>query len=761
MKYPHIQQHDEKDCGAACLAMISEYYGLKLTIAKFRDLIKVDSQGANIYGLVTGAEEIELHADALEGTPDELFQGIADNEIHFPFIARIINEEMFEHYIVIYAIKNGIVTIGDPAKPKVIKMPIEVFKEQWQGQIVTFEPNEKFEKKNERKGSFSKFFRFITNQKKMISFVFVMSILVSFINISGSIVFEYVINSSMTTAEEEAAVCEDENCEEDHDHSAETSEGNEGKIEALIDSLSNKFSVIFQNINTVCISIILLYILKSVLQVMRGYLLALTAKKVDIPLTLNYYNHLVDLPASFYGTRKTGEFMSRFSDTAKIRDAISTATLTIMLDTIMAVACGIILFFMNHTLFLITIIIMTIYAIIMFAFKKPIKSVNHELMESDAQVTAYLKESIDGIETVKAYQYETNAKQKTEKLYTRLAEKAVKGSIIYNLQEVLVEFVASTGIIALLWSGTYLCIKDIISLGDLFTFYYLIGYFLDPVQNLINLQPELQTAIVAGERLNDILDAETEENENKKDIDSLCGDVELNNIDFRYGNRELVLKNVSMKFPKGKKIALVGESGCGKTTLAKLMMSFYEPEKGNIIVNGTDLASCSSKSIRKHVAYISQDVFLFSDSIYNNLKMGNESITDDEIKEVCKLCMIDEFVKHMPLGYDTPLEENGNNLSGGQKQRIAIARALLRKPDIIIMDEATSNLDTITEESIKNTIDKISDKMTCIIIAHRLKTIKNCDYIYVMKSGKVVEEGTHDSLLKMNSVYSKYWNSGN
>lgn len=753
-KYPHIQQHDEKDCGAASLSMISEFYGLKLPIATFREFIKVDNQGANIYGLVTGAGKIGLDAEALEGTPKELFDGIADGEIQFPFIARIVNEQLFEHFIVIYAIDKGKAIVGDPGKSKITKMPVARFLKQWQGQIITFLPNQNFEKRNERKGTFKKFFRFITSQKKLLVFVFIVSIMVSMINLFGSVIFQYILSDSseMTYVEEEELEAAQEEVEEqEHEHENETA------FERTLEKIENKLSVVFANLKTVCITIILMYILRAFLRILRGYLLAVTAKKVDVPLTLSYYNHLVDLPASFHGTRKTGEFMSRFYDTSNIRDAISTTTLTIMLDSIMAIVCGALLYYINVTLFFITLVMMVIYAIIMFLFRKPIKAVNHEIMEREAQVTSYLKESIDGIETVKAYQYETAAKRKSETLYEKFAEKNVNGAIIYNLQESLVSAVASIGVVILLWTGTYLCIDEVISIADLFMFYYLIDYFLEPVSNLINLQPELQTAIVAAERLNDILDAKPEENDsNKRKIENLQGDIRLEQVDFRYGNRELVLKDICMAFPKGKRIAIVGESGCGKTTIAKLLLSFYRPESGKITIDGTDLSEYRTSSIRKHIAYISQDIFLFSDTIYNNLKFGDESITDEEVKTVCKLCDADEFIEKLPLKYDTMIEENGNNLSGGQKQRLAIVRALLKKPDILIMDEATSNLDSITEESIKKTIESVSDKMTCIIIAHRLNTIKNCDYIYVMDKGKIMEQGTHQGLLDKAGLYKKY-----
>lgn len=722
-KYPFIQQHDEKDCGAACLSMISEFYGLKLPIARFRDLIKVDNQGANIYGLVTGAEKIGLNADALEGVPAELFEGISNGEISFPFIARIVNEQMFEHFVVVYEIKKDTIVIGDPGKSKIIEVPVTRFAEQWQGQIITFSKKADFEKKNGRKNGFRKFFRLLISQKKLLLFIFILSVIISAINVFGAVIFQYILSDSTEVKTVE----------------------------------SRELQHVLSNIRTICIVIILMYILRAILQILRGYLLAITAKRVDVSLTLTYYNHLVDLPPSFHEVWKTGEFMSRFYDTSKIRDAISTAALTIMLDTIMALACGALLCYISKTLFFVTVVVMALYALIMFVFRKSLKLVNHEYMEKEAQVTSYLKETIDGIETVKANQYENAVKRKTEILYENFAHKSVKSTLIYNLQESIVSAVASIGIVILLWTGTYLCIKNVISIADLFTFYYLISYFLDPVSNLINLQPELQAAVVAGERLNDILDAEVEQDDvERRGIECLQGDLRIEHVDFRYGNREMVLQDLSMIFEQGKKTAIVGGSGCGKTTVAKLLLSFYKPERGKITIDGIDISEYRISSIRKRIAYISHDIFLFSDTIYNNLKLGNENVTEEEIKRVCKLCCADGFIDKFPLKYNTVIEENGSNLSGGQKQRIAIARALLQKPDILIMDEATGNLDTITEKSINKIIETFSDTMTWIIIAHRMNIVKNCDYIYVMSEGKVIEQGTHQTLLDINGMYKKY-----
>lgn len=764
MKYPHIQQHDEKDCGAACLSMVAEFYGLKLPISRYRELINVDNHGANIFGIVKGSKEIGLEGEALEGEFDELASGVNDGEIHLPAIARIINELGYEHYIVVYKIGKNTISIGDPGKNRILEMPIEVFKEQWQKQIITFQPNKQFEKKNERKGSFLKFFKYITTQKKMLTFVFIMSIIVSLINISGSLIFEYVLSDVGETVHStesigEEAECADD-CQEDHEHVQSEDAASDGSTDEkyrfldTLDKYQGKLGIIFKNLSTVSISIICLYILRIFIQIFRGYLLSKTTKLVDVPLTLSYYDRLMDLPAGFYGTRKTGEYMSRFNDAGKIREAISSTTLTLMLDTIMAIGCGIILCLISVKLFLITLAVMIIYSIIVFLFRNPINLVNHEILENEAQVTSYLKESIDGIETVKAYGYEQEAKTKTKGLYEKFIDKNVVASVIYTIQESLVTASASIGIVVLLVVGANLCVNNIITIADLLIFYYLLSYFLNPIQNLINLQPEIETAIVAADRLNDILDAEPENND-KTIAENLKGDIKFSDVDFRYGSRALVLKNLNMTFKKGKKTAIVGESGCGKTTLTKLLLAFYEPEKGSVTIGGKNIYDYSPKSLRNRIAYIPQNLFLFSDTIYENLRMGDTSITNDRIQEVCKMCAADEFISKLPGGYESRIEENGNNLSGGQKQRLAIARALLRNPDILIMDEATSNLDTVSERSIKKTIDSLPSEITTIIIAHRIQTIRNCDYIYVMEDGCVFEEGVHDALIDKNGRYAE------
>lgn len=716
MPFKIVKQHDIKDCGAACLSMICRHYKLKLPMARFRELIKVDNNGANIYGLVDGAEKLGLKATALQGNADEFIDSIQKKEFPFPFIARVIIDEILEHYVVIYKITNKYIYVADPSSGKK-KYKYDEFFNIWTGHIVTFEKTANFKEANECKGTFTRFLKLVTNQKKLLVAVFFISLIISLISVLGAFIFQIIIDGIETQQPD---------------------------------------GFLGMTLGQICIAIIILYLFQMLINILRGYFLSVLSKNVDLPLMLNYYNHIADLPIKHLSGRKTGELMSRFNDASSIKDAISSATLSLMLDTLMVVLCVFVLYALNPILFFITLITVLAYAIVVICFLNPIKNINEKLMEENAEVTSYLKESVDGIETVKAFGAENIIKEKTANKFTKFVKKSMKGSIIYTVQDSLSGVVASIGVIVLLWSGTHLVMNNVISLGTLITFYSLLGYFLDPIQSLIDLQPELQTAVVAADRLNDILDLKTE-SEATQELE-LNNNIDIKNVSFRYGNRELVLKNIDMTIAQGETIALVGESGSGKTTLAKLIMAFYEPENGMILIGDKNIGKLNPRSVRENIAYISQDVFLFSDSIKNNLTLGNKNITMDEIEKACKLSMAEEFIKKMPMGYDTLIGENGHDLSGGQKQRLAIARALLKNPKILIMDEATSNLDTVTEKSIKETIDNLSGNITCIIIAHRLSTIKNCDKIYVMDSGVVVESGNHHELIENNGLYKKFYN---
>lgn len=319
--------------------------------------------------------------------------------------------------------------------------------------------------------------------------------------------------------------------------------------------------------------------------------------------------------------------------------------------------------------------------------------------------------------------------------------------------------VEAIGIAVILWIGFYSVRANIITIGKLITFYSLLSSFIEPIKNIINLQPTIQAAVIAAERINDILDLDIEDSASSSTTTLKAIDLlEVKNVSFRYGNGLLILENVALSIKKGEKIAIVGQSGCGKSTLAKLFLRFYLPESGHIQINGTNIDCFDLSSLRNSIAYISQNPFFFADTIRNNLTNGNEEISDEQIEAVCKMCLANQFIETLPLGYDTVLSENGENLSNGQRQKIALARALLANPQILILDEATCNLDSVSEKKINEMLSYNFSNMSCIFITHRLSTLEGCSNIYVMESGKIIGSGTHSELMHSQDQYRELWN---
>ncbi|OPD23704.1 bacteriocin ABC transporter ATPase [Clostridium botulinum] len=711
-RYHCIKQHDYKDCGCACLATICKTYGLKYPISKIREISGTDKDGTSALGLIKASEKLGFAAKGVRMNKDEDIYG----NIPLPAIAHVVIDKTMLHYVVIYKITEKEIIIADPAKGIVKYTPQEFF-EIWTGILLIMTPTVKFEKGNKEKGLFQRFFKLIKPQRKLLINIFLASIIYTILGIIGAFYFKFILDD-------------------------------------IIPNNLNK------SLHMMSIGIIVLTLFKVLLGAFRTQLLIYLGQNMDIPLMLGYYEHVINLPMNFFGTREVGEIISRFNDATKIRDAISGATLTMMIDSLMVIIGGIFLYTSNNILFGITIVPIMLYIIIVWIFNKPLERVNRRVMEDNAKLTSYLVQSLNGVETIKAFNAEREVNLETEKRFISLIKSVFKSGFINNLHGSIKGSVKAIFGVVILWVGTHQVLKGVMSIGQLISFNALLAYFLDPIENIINLQPQLQTAVVAGERLGEILDLDLEKSideEKKIKAKSLLGNIELKNVDFRYGTRKLILKDINMNIKPGEKIALVGESGSGKTTLAKLLMNFYQCEKGEILINAYNIKDMNIETLRDKIAYISQETFLFNGTIKENLSLGNPYITYEEVIEACKRAQIHGFINSLPLRYNTLIEENGSNFSGGQKQRLSIARAILKKPEILIMDEATSSLDSITERAIENTMNEFSEGITTIIIAHRLSTIRRCNTIYVLDKGEIIERGSHDELINIKGRYYKLW----
>ncbi len=594
-----IKQHDYKDCGCACLATICKQYGLKYPISKIREVAGTDKEGTSALGVIQAAEKLGFSAKGVKANkPDDIF-----GEIPLPAIAHVVIDKTMLHYVVIHRISEKEIVVADPAKGIVKYKPSDFFN-IWTGILLIMTPTAEFKKGNEVKGVFTRFFDLLKPQKGLLFNIFLASLLITAFGIIGSFYFKFLLD----------------------------------------DIVPNNLR---ESLTIFSIGFILLSVFKVITEAFRTQLLIHLGQRLDIPLMLGYYDHVVNLPMNFFGTREVGEIISRFNDASKIRQAISGVALTMMIDVIMVIVGGCILYYQSSLLFGITIVPLILYGIIVFIFKSNIEKVNRETMEGNAKLTSYLVESLNGIETIKAFNAEREVNLETEKRFIKFIKAIFKNEYINNIQVSLKSLVKGVFAIVILWIGTVQVLNGKISFGELLTFNALLAYFLSPVENIINLQPTLQTAVVAAERLSEILDLELEKSEGeykKINPETLKGKIEFKNVDFRYGTRQLILKNINMTIHKGERIALVGESGSGKTTLAKLLLNFYQCEKGEIIVNDYNLLDINVEALRDKIAYISQETFLFNGTIIENLMLGNPYLTYEEIIEACKKAQIHDFI---------------------------------------------------------------------------------------------------------------------
>lgn len=704
-KYYSVLQRDETDCGPACVLTVAKQYKSNFSVAKLRDVMGTDKNGTNIVGILKGLEYSGFDSKAVKVEDRKI-----DNSVSFPLIAHIQTKENLLHYVVVHNVTKKSIIISDPAIG-IKKYTHEKFSEIWTGILILIDPKKNFEKRNENDNSLMRFFYVLKNQKSLLWNIFLTSMLYTFLGIISSFYFKFLVDYV----------------------------------------LKDKLVTI---LNILIIGVIMLEIIKIFLSIFRGFLLMFLGQRIDVSILFGYYNHMIRLPMKFFSSRKAGEIISRFSDADNINDTVAETVLSLMLDVIMSVVGGIIVYFQNQYLFFISVVLLLLYTIIVFSFKGILKKVNREVLENNSQMTSLVIQSINGIETIKTYNLEKRIQDETEFKYLKVLKSSLKRTKIGIFLGTLSEIVELLGNMAIIWIGSMQVINGKLTLGEMMVFNTLLGYFTEPVKNLIGLQPTIQTAMVSADRLGEVIDLDIEQKDERIIPDNLKGDIEIKNLDFRYGTREQILKNINMKIKKGEKIALVGESGSGKTTLAKLFLKFFDFEKGEININDFNIKDIDITFLREKISYISQDIFLFNNTIKENL-MLNETIKMEEVIEMAKKINAYDFINQLPQRFNYVIEENGANLSMGQKQRLSILRALLKKPDILIMDEATSNLDTITENIIQNTLNNLDMEMTIIIIAHRLSTIRMCDRIYVLDKGEIIESGTHEELVNMKGKYYK------
>ena len=707
-KRTFVPQIDARDCGVAALASIAKFYGSEYSLAHLRELAKTNKEGTTALGIVKAAKEMCFETRAIQADMS-LFEM---EDIPYPFIVHVNKEGKLQHYYVVYRNIKKHLIIGDPDPTvKITKITKERFASEWTGVAIFLAPEPSYKPHKDKKNGLMSFLPLIFRQRSLIIYIVLASLLVTLINIGGSyylqgILDEYIPNQMKST------------------------------------------------LGIISIGLIITYILQQMMSFSRDYLLTVLSQRLSIDVILSYIRHIFELPMSFFATRRTGEVISRFTDANSIIDALASTILSLFLDVSILFIIGSVLLVQNTNLFLLSLISVPIYIIIIFAFIKPFEKMNNDVMQSNSMVSSAIIEDINGIETIKSLTSEETRYQKIDSEFVDYLDKSFKLSKYSILQSNLKQGAQLILNIVILWFGAQIVMTGKISVGQLITFNTLLSYFTNPLENIINLQTKLQSAKVANNRLNEVylVKSEFKNTQTLTDSEFLAGDISFEDISYKYGFGRDTLNNINLTIKQGDKVSIVGISGSGKTTLAKMIVNFFEPYKGRITINKNDLKMIEKKVLRQHINYLPQQAYIFSGSILENLTLGaNQMISQEDIIKACEIAEIRQDIEQMPMGYQTELSD-GAGLSGGQKQRIALARALLTKAPVLILDEATSGLDVLTEKKVIENLMALTDK-TIIFVAHRLSISERTNQVIVLNQGKVIETGSHQELMTKQGFY--------
>ena len=714
VKIPVVEQHDSSDCGVACVVSICAHYGKEVTIAKLREIMGTDAYGTSISGIDKGLKELGFDSRLIYISRESF----ANDTFTLPAIARLVRSDGTAHFVVVYEIRKGIVTYMDPAYDRVQKKTLDEFNEDFDGGLIMMIPKEEFIKTRDTNRTLSQtFMAMISAHKGLFIAAVVISVLLTLFGIILAL-FNKIL------------------------------------VDEIIPYQQDKQLLLYG------IALVIVTVTNIAITAFRSHIVLYLSQKIDIPLMLGYFDHVFKLPIRFFESRRTGDVITRFQDAGVVKNILTNTALTVVIDAAMVVIVGIVLAMQSFALFAVILIMAILSAVLMFMFRSPYRKLNRQTMEQNARLNSQIIESLNNVATIKTNVSEEYTMEKIETEFIKNLRISFKGGVLNNIQSSLSSAIANLGNLALLLVGGYMVISGNLTLGTLFAFTSLAGYFISPIGRLVSMQLSIQEAEISLRRLTEIYDVD-EENEIEDGKDQLSEpieEIELEHVTFAYGTRPPVLNDVSIRIGKGEKIAIVGRSGCGKTTLSKLVLKFYEPQSGKVKVNGRDLSEIDSFSLRRRIGCVPQDVRTFSGSIRDNLLMGI-SASKEELDRACDISGCTEFIRKLPAGYDSFLDETGGGLSGGEKQRLILARAIVRDPEFLIMDEATSNMDYVTEKTTFNLMFKKLANRPMLIIAHRLSTIRNCDRIYMMDSGKVVESGTHDELIALHGAYYHLWSS--
>ncbi|MDZ4864279.1 MAG: peptidase domain-containing ABC transporter, partial [Gemmatimonadota bacterium] len=703
-RFPHLWQIDEMDCGATSLAMVCRYYGRAISLARIRQMVHTSLDGASLKAICEGANELGLAARAVKASPVNLPQMPLPAIVHWDG----------NHWVVLYDVDATSVRVSDPGIGK-RRMPIAEFEKKWSGYAALFDYTDKFADNEETSAGISWLLPFFKPYAGLIMQATALALIVSVLQMVIPVFTQVIVDRVVV----------------EHDV---------GLLNVLI--LGMGAVIVFTLVATV----------------LQRYLLSFAAVRVDAA-TLDFLTRrLLSLPMSYFSTRRTGDIQRRLAGIWQVREFLVEHGVAMLTASAQLLAALGLMLVYSGTLTLVFLATVPLFILLMRYASGWLFPLYAELEESHGRYQSFQIDAIKGIETVKALGAEHSFRNLMLGQFLSVARKRFKADFTVMTYNGIIHSVTLLSVVLFLLVGAHLVMNGQMSIGALVAFNALLALANAPILTLLSMWDNLQQATVYLNRLDDIFQQEPEQGHDRSrliPVKSLEGRIAFRKMGFRYGGPESapILEDIDLEVPPNTMVAIVGRSGSGKTTLIKCLAGLLEPTAGTIQYDGLDLKSLNYHDLRRKIGFVLQENHLFDDTIARNIGFGDEEPDLDAVMWAAQAANAREFIERLPLGYDTRIGESGLALSGGQRQRVAIARAIFNRPPVLIFDEATSALDTESERAVKENIDQLLEGRTSFVIAHRLSTVREADLIIVLEKGRLVEQGTHDDLMKRQGLY--------
>lgn len=708
-------QQNQMECGPTCLRMVTTHYGRSFSLQKLRSLSGFSKDGVSLLGIAEAAESVGFRATGVKINLSQLKEAVLPVILHWGQ----------NHFVVLYKIKKGIYTVADPAKG-IIKYEEKEFLEYWYsyknngssfGIALWLEPTTSFyqeEGEEEKRKGFSAFYNYLFRHKKLL-------IQLAFGFAIGSLL--QLILPFLT--------------------------------QAIVDVGINTNDLGF--IYIILIAQFVLLISRMSVDFIRSWILLHISTRLNISVLSDFLIKLMRLPISYFDTKMTGDIMQRMSDQKRIESFLTGQSLQIVFSMFNLVIFSFVLAFYNLNIFIVFVVASVLYGLWVVAFLNKRKQLDYKRFAIASQNQSEVIQLVNGMQEIKLSGSEQQKLWNWERIQAKLFRYSIKSLSLGQMQQAGATFINEGKNFIIIFLVAQAVINGQLTLGAMIAIQYILGQLSSPVEQLLGFIQSYQDARLSMDRLNEIHEMEDEEPKSKVFISELPNDksIAIHNLHFKYpgAGNEPVLLNINLQFPKGKTTAIVGMSGSGKTTLLKLLLGFYEPQKGEIKIGNTALNSIKPKFWRQQCGVVMQDGFIFSDTIANNIAVGEDFPDVLKLNEAIKMANIEDFIQSLPLGLHTKIGAEGNGISQCQKQRLLIARAIYKNPEYLFFDEATNALDANNESQIVENMNAFTKGKTVVVVAHRLSTVRHADQIVVLHEGEIVEQGTHEELTSKKGRY--------